>query len=71
MEWAAEHFPSVQRIACASSDKRLHMKPGDVLVDDYLKYQHLWEEAGSIFIHHTSAKASIAKLIEIGMLTRT
>jgi hypothetical protein len=28
----------------------------------------LWEEAGGIFVHHTSAKDSIEKLKEIGIL---
>jgi hypothetical protein len=45
-----------------SIDKRLHMKPGDVLVDDYLKYRQLWEEAGGIFIHYSDTDNAIAEI---------
>jgi len=38
------------------------MKPGDIIIDDYLKYRHLWVEAGGIFIHHISAVESLAAL---------
>jgi hypothetical protein len=69
-EWGAKHFPHTTMICCMSKDKRNHMKPGDILVDDYLKYRHLWEEAGGVFVHHTSAKSSIAALIELGILSR-
>lgn len=44
-EWAAEHFPGTRVTTCLSIDKRLYMRPGDVLVDDYLKYRQRWEEA--------------------------
>lgn len=63
-KWGARHFPHTTMICCMSKDKRNHMKPGDVLVDDFLKYRPLWEEAGGIFIHHTSAKTSIEALKE-------
>jgi hypothetical protein len=66
--WAEQHFPGTQMICTKSSNKRDHMEYGDVLVDDYLKYRHLWEEAGGIFIHHTSATESIAALRQIKML---
>ncbi|HKR27255.1 MAG TPA: hypothetical protein VJS11_07360 [Acidobacteriaceae bacterium] len=68
VEWAAEHFPGTEIITCMSREKYLHMHPADVLVDDYLKYQHQWEEAGGIFIHHTSAHSTIAALQRIGLL---
>ena len=67
-EWGAKHFPHTTMICCMSKDKRNHMQPGDVLVDDFLKYKYLWEEAGGIFVHHTSAASSVAKLQEIGVL---
>lgn len=66
--WGTKHFPGTQMITCMSVDKRKYMQPGDFLVDDYLKYRHLWEEAGGIFIHHTSAKESIAKLKALGVI---
>jgi hypothetical protein len=68
LEWAKQHFPETVMICTLSANKRNHMRPGDVLVDDYLKYRHLWEEAGGIFIHHTSAGQTIAELRRIGML---
>ncbi len=42
------------------------MRPGDVLVDDFLKYKHLWEEAGGVFIHHISAAESVRRMAELG-----
>ena len=66
--WAAVHFPGTRMITCMAREKPLHMKPGDVLVDDYLKYKALWEDSGGIFIHHTSADRTISELREIGLL---
>lgn len=66
LAWAAEHFPGVPMITCMSKDKRTYCRPGDILVDDYLKYRDLWEGAGGIFIHHTSAASSLAALAALG-----
>jgi hypothetical protein len=60
--WAAQHFPGVRIICCMARAKREHCRPGDVLIDDTLKYRHLWEEAGGVFIHHHSARQSLAEL---------
>ena len=68
VDWAAEHFPGTKVITCISKNKRAHMHPGDILIDDYLKYKHLWEESGGIFIHHTTAANSIQHLKTIGLL---
>jgi len=62
LAWAAEHFPGTRMITCLSIDKRLHMKSGDVLVDDYLKYRQRWEEAGGIFIYYSNADSAIAEI---------
>ena len=43
------------------------MKPGDILIDDYLTYRHLWEEHGGTFIHHTSAKESLQQLAALSI----
>lgn len=65
-EWLAEHFGAdLPIICCRSSEKRLHGKPGDVLVDDWFKYRHLWEEMGGTFVLHTSAAESIARIEEL------
>jgi hypothetical protein len=45
------------------------MHPGDILVDDYLKYRHLWEEAGGVFIHHTSASNTLRQLAALGFFS--
>jgi hypothetical protein len=66
--WAARHFPGTPVICCPSKDKCLHLQPGDVLVDDYLKYRQLWIDAGGTFVHHTSAAASIECLQALGIL---
>src|ERR1700677_4612588 len=55
IRWRNKNFPGVPMITTLSKDKRSHAKAGDVLVDDYLKYRHLWEEIGGVFIHHKSA----------------
>ena len=57
LAWAAERFPGTQMIVCLSREKRLHMK-----------YRHLCEEAGGIFVHHTSTASSLAKLRWLGVL---
>jgi hypothetical protein len=61
-EWRDHYFPGVEMITCASKDKYKHGKPGDVLIDDFLKYRHLWVEMGGIFIHHKTAEQSLAEL---------
>jgi hypothetical protein len=66
--WAEEHFPGVPVITTRAALKREHCHPGDVLVDDNVKFRHLWEEAGGIFIHHRDAKASIEALARNGLL---
>jgi hypothetical protein len=62
VRWAAEHFPGTRIITVLAVDKRDHCTEGDVLVDDTLKHQHLWEGAGGIFIHHRSARETLREL---------
>ncbi len=66
--WVRRHFPGVRLITCMAADKRRYANNGDVLVDDTLKYRHLWEQAGGIFVHHTSAKATVECLKQLGVL---
>ena len=68
MKWRDRHFPGVPMVTCMSKNKRDYCKPGDFLVDDYLKYKHLWVEAKGTFIHHTSAVNSIRQLTDWGIL---
>jgi hypothetical protein len=62
VRWAAKHFPGTRIITTMARDKRDHAREGDVLVDDQLKHRHLWEGAGGIFVHHRSARETIAEL---------
>lgn len=65
--WARNHFgPEAHVITCPSKDKCLHGKPGDVLVDDWVKYRDRWTGMGGIWVTHTSAGDSISKLKELG-----
>lgn len=66
--WSAAHFgPTQPIICCRSKEKALHCRPGDIIIDDWGKYRHLWERAGGIWILHTSAKDSIEQLKELGL----
>lgn len=66
IEWAAKNFPGTQIICCRAADKWRHCKPGDTLIDDYLRYRVAWLDAGGIFVHHTDAPSTIARLRESG-----
>lgn len=70
LDWAQRHFPGVRMVTCSSQEKRLHMNPGDILIDDLLKYRHLWEEAGGVFVHHRSARDSLDRLGALGVTVR-
>lgn len=62
VRWAATHFPGTRIITTMARNKRDYANPGDVLVDDRLTHRHLWEEAGGVFVHHTSAASTIEAL---------
>jgi hypothetical protein len=62
VRWAAQHFPGTRIITTMARDKRDHAREGDVLVDDTVKHRHLWEGAGGVFVHHTSAAATVEAL---------
>lgn len=68
MRWRNKHFSGIPMVTCVSKEKRLYCKPGDILVDDLLKYKHLWEEAGGVFVHHTSAESTIEQLLQMKVL---
>jgi hypothetical protein len=64
--WVEKHFPGTPVITCLSEDKCKHMKgKGDILVDDWTKYQSLWEYSGGIFVHHTSTDNTLVRLKEL------
>lgn len=65
-EWLREYLGAdVPVICCRSKDKYLHGRPGDVLVDDWVKYRHLWEGMGGRFVLHRTARESLAQLGEL------
>lgn len=65
VKWAAEHFPGTKIITTMARDKYRHMTGMDVLVDDRADHRSKWEDAGGTFIHHKSARDSLAQLAEI------
>jgi hypothetical protein len=68
MRWRDQHFPGVPMVTCLSRNKVDYCQPGDILIDDLLKYNQLWVAGGGIFIHHTSAANSIQELYNINVL---
>lgn len=66
--WAEKHFPGVPVITTSAALKREHCHPGDILVDDKDKYRRLWEEAGGVFVHHSSARQSVDALKALGLV---
>ena len=62
VRWAARHFPGTKIITTLAADKRDHCGTGDVLVDDNLKYRHLWQAAGGIFVHYQGVEQALQEL---------
>jgi hypothetical protein len=61
--WVRKHLgPHVEVRCCLSKEKSMHAKPGDVLIDDWEKYKHLWEKTGGIWITHTCVASTIEEL---------
>jgi 5'-nucleotidase len=54
-------------IACHSAQKCMYAKPGDILIDDWDKYQDRWLAVGGQWISHTSAENSIQQLLDLGV----
>jgi hypothetical protein len=54
--------PGVPVIGCRSREKSLHMQAGDILVDDWEKYRHLWIGRGGLWITHRNATDTIHEL---------
>ncbi len=66
--WIAKHLgPNVPVVCCASKEKCLHAKPGDILIDDWEKYRAKWINAGGRWITHTSADNTIIQLLDFGI----
>lgn len=66
--WIAKHIGAhVEVRCCPSKEKSLHAARGDILIDDWEKYRHLWLGKGGRWITHTSAEATIRELQRIGL----
>lgn len=70
VRWAERHFPGTRILTVMAVDKRNHCASGDILVDDQLRHAHLWEGAGGTFVHHRSARETLAQLAELGLDVR-
>lgn len=63
VEWVKKHIdPEVAVIGCKSWEKFKYGSPGDILVDDWNKYQTNWEKMGGIFILHKNVDDSVAQV---------
>ena len=63
--WDRKWLGDIEVRCVKSKDKALFCKPGDLLIDDWKKYRHLWLKAGGRWITHTSAAETIRQLKEI------
>lgn len=58
--------PHVEVRCCRSSEKCLHAQAGDILVDDWDKYRHLWIAKGGNWVTHRSAATTVLALRALG-----
>lgn len=66
--WARKHLgPEIEVRCCLSKEKCLHAAPGDILIDDWEKYQSLWLAKGGRWITHTSAEKTVWELFNMGI----
>lgn len=62
IRWAENHFPGIPMITCMSRDKNKYCEDGDVLIDDRTTYMKEWNDAGGIYIVHTSTSNTLQEL---------
>lgn len=66
--WVKHHLgENVEVRCCRSSAKCQSAQSGDILIDDWDKYRHLWIAKGGRWITHTSAARTIDQLLEMGV----
>jgi 5'(3')-deoxyribonucleotidase len=63
--WYQRLFPWIRVIVCKAKEKHFFCEKGDVLIDDRTKYRDEWVNAGGIFVHHKTAKASLLEISKI------
>lgn len=65
--WVRKHIGShVEVRCCPSKENNLHASPGDILIDDWERYRHLWVAKGGRWIMHVSAPDTIIELQKMG-----
>jgi hypothetical protein len=57
--------PTIKVNTCTGSKKYKFCGMGDILIDDRYDYKEDWENAGGIFVHHTSSEKTIQELTKI------
>lgn len=67
LAWVQKHIGKEQpMVACKSSEKSLYIRNhGDILIDDWEKYRHLWEARGGCWITHVSATDTLRILATV------
>lgn len=65
LAWRDKYHPTLEMIVTESHNKKLHMKPGDIIIDDWDKYRQIWINAGGLWILHKTAQQSLVELHEI------
>ncbi|HML10846.1 MAG TPA: hypothetical protein VK432_08295 [Stellaceae bacterium] len=66
--WVRNHLGNGVEVRCVKSrEKCRHAAAGDILIDDWEKYRHLWLAAGGIWITHRSAAETIAAVDGLGL----
>jgi hypothetical protein len=61
--WVDEYLGrDVPLVCCRSQDKYHYGLPGDILVDDRIKYSHFWLSMGGVFVWHKSAIETLMDL---------
>lgn len=66
--WVRKHLgPHVEVRCCRSKEKSLHAASGDILIDDWEKYRHLWLAKGGRWVTHRSAAETIRELAALGL----
>lgn len=60
-DWVAKYIDPLARvIPCRSRSKSRYGKPGDILIDDWTKYQQLWQDMGGVwFTYKGDWKATV------------
>lgn len=72
IQWVRKHISSrAMVICCRSVDKCHYGKPGDILIDDRVKYRDLWVNMGGVFILHTSWASTFSGLSSLPSLHTT